>query len=221
MFLRSRPWLIEDFRNGEREALTQIYRAYVRELDKYVRALACRSGYPELGQVSTVSDVLQEVFTRAFSPAARRAYDSTQEYGPYLRTIARNCFIDVARRRGRELLKAPEQVVLDLDSQYRLEPSWSEPRVRAVLVAYVDALPLALRGVYERRFLIGQSQSEACEALGLSRAQLRTGENQLRRGLRRAVRQAGLWRQALAGPFDRVFPPADAAPELLGVQHEG
>jgi DNA-directed RNA polymerase specialized sigma24 family protein len=114
MFLRSRPRLVDEFRRGEREALTQIYRFYAPALDRYVHGLARRSGYNELCQASAVSDVVQEVFARAFSPASRGAYDATHEYGPYLRTIARNCFIDATRRRSRELLTSPEQVALEL-----------------------------------------------------------------------------------------------------------
>jgi RNA polymerase sigma factor (sigma-70 family) len=210
MFLRSRPWLVEEFRRGERAALTQVYRSYAPALHKYVRGLARRSGYIELGQVSAVSDVVQEVFARAFSPASRRAYNATHEYGPYLKRIARNCFIDAARQRNRELLKPPEQVILELDDRTRLQPDWTEPDlgIRCALTAYIESLPQALKGVYERRFVIGQSQGQTGEVLGLSRAQIRTGERQLRRGLRRALLGAGLGHHELARPPKRVMPAA-------------
>jgi RNA polymerase sigma factor (sigma-70 family) len=210
MFLQSRPWLVEEFRRGERAALTQIYRSYAPALHRYARGLARRSGYIELGQVSAVSDVVQEAFARAFSPASRRAYDAAHEYGPYLRTMARNCFIDAARRRSRELLKSPEQVALELDDQARLQPNWIEPNlsIRSALIAYIESLPHPLKGVCERRFVIGQSQGQVGEALGLSRAQIRTGERQLRRGLRRALLEAGLGPHELDPPREEGAPAA-------------
>lgn len=186
--------LLEAFRRGERRALEQVYRAYVRMLDGYLRALARVSPAPELAQRSVIVDSLQEVFTRAFSPAARAAYDGTRPYGPYLRRIAKNYFIDQLRAR----VRTPEELFdalpdADLDSHAECE-KLADPRVSAVLSAYLASLPPSLRGVYEQRFVHGKSQEDACSTLGVTRRRLRTEEDRLMRGLRRALVNSGIMR---------------------------
>src|SRR5689334_18639017 len=97
------PGLLVAFREGNPEALSTVYRHYVRAVDGYLRALARRAGTPDLCQASAVADLLQEVFIRAFSPSARLGYDGLRDFGPYLNTIARNCFIDTLRKRKVEV----------------------------------------------------------------------------------------------------------------------
>lgn len=189
---RARPGLLESFRAGERSALEAVYRTYVRTMDRYLRGLARTSGNVQLGQPSSIADLLQDVFVRAFSPTGRRGYDGMRDYGPYLAAIARNCFIDAARARGREVLTNPTDLNVTLDDVAMEVDGWCEPKTLAVLTAYVGALGPELRGVYEQRFVLGRSQAEASSALGLSRRAVRTAEGHLRRGLRKALATAGI-----------------------------
>src|SRR5262245_30045393 len=88
--LRSDPELLSAFRDGRRPALELVYREYVRAIDVYLRALARHAGAVEFAQASAIQDLLQETFIRAFSCSARRCYDETRDFAPYLKTIARN-----------------------------------------------------------------------------------------------------------------------------------
>ena len=196
---RDQPELLEAFRRGERWALERIYRAHVRGLDSYLRTLARAASSPELAQPSAIADALQEVFVRAFSPTARQSFESDRPFGPYLRAIARNLFVDLLRARGREAHELEEL----LPESATAEPDGdgvADPRVSAVLFAYIGALPDPLRGVYEQRFVLGHSQEDARTALGVTRRQLRTAEERLKRGLRRALVRAGI-------------PPTELGPE--------
>jgi RNA polymerase sigma factor (sigma-70 family) len=196
--VRNSPQLLADFRAGKPAALETIYRHYVRGVDIYLRALARSAGSAELAQPSAIADILQEVFIRAFSLNARRAYDGLRDFGPYLNTIARNCFIDALRRGKKERLlgladsaTALEEVPTSTQEQY-------EPVVIAVLESYLSDLPAPLRGVYEQRFELGVSQAAACDKLGISRRSLRTAEEHLRNGLRKALLLAGVWKRELS-----------------------
>jgi RNA polymerase sigma factor (sigma-70 family) len=193
------PGLLVAFREGKPEALSTVYRHYVRSVDSYLRALARRAGTPDLCQASAVADLLQEVFIRAFSPSARLAYDGLRDFGPYLNAIARNCFIDTLRKRrievpvGVEDLEAGDMAASGLDDY--------DPKVVAVLEAYLRDLSAPEKRVYEMRFVDGRSQETACEALGMSRRSLRTSEERLRKGLRKALFMAGVLHetQSLSG----------------------
>lgn len=189
---RNHPELLLPFREGKRLALEQTYRFYVRGVDRYLCTLARATGAYDLAQPSAVADLLQEVFMKAFSASARQAYDGLREYRPYLNTIARNCFVDALRARGREVLKAPEDLPLEADEVIQPSDNLGDPKVMAVLRDYLQSLPGSLKGVYEQRFVLGNSQQAACEALGLTRRKLRTGEERLRRGLRKALSTRGV-----------------------------
>jgi RNA polymerase sigma-70 factor, ECF subfamily len=195
---REAPELLAPFRDGRPDALARVYRHYVRSLDGYLRALARHARAAELAQPSVVADLLQEAFVRAFSERARLAYDGLREYSPYLNTIAHNCFMDALRRRRKEsLLAGTEHLIDELRAPDAQE--MYDANVLAVLQQYLSELSREQQSVYEQRFVFGVSQEAACEALGLSRRSLRTAEEHLRSGLRKALQLAGLLHDVSGG----------------------
>ncbi|HEY3495200.1 MAG TPA: sigma-70 family RNA polymerase sigma factor [Polyangiaceae bacterium] len=188
------PQLLEAFRRSERWALEHVYRAYVRRLDHYLQVLARVAHAPELGKTTAIADSLQEVFVRAFSPGAIGAYDDARPYGPYLRRIAKNLFVDQLRAQGRALEELFD-VLPDTGEDSPAEGDrLADPRVSAVLNAYLGSLAPTLLSVYEQRFVLGNSQQGSCAALGITRRKLRTEEARLMSGLRRALLDQGIMR---------------------------
>jgi len=188
--LRNDPELLQAFRAGSTDALAVVYRHYFRAIDGYLRALARRGGAREPLQPSAVQDLVQDTFIRAFSSAARGGYDGTRDFWPYLKSIARNSFLD-SLRRNRSEFPTPDPTAF-LVEQLAVQDSGYDPLVMATLEIYLRDLPVPLKGVYERRFVLGMSQLSACAELGVSRRSLRTLEDHLRRGLRRSLLRAGL-----------------------------
>lgn len=207
-FFEENPELLGPFREGRRDVLERLYRLQIRGVERYVHSLSRAAGTRELVQPGALADLLQDVFIRAFSPSARAGYDGVRRYTPYLAAIARNCFVDALRARGREVLKSPDDLRLDLDEVGSEPDPPCDPQVRALLSTYIDELPPPLAGVYEQRFVLGRSQDEASEALGLSRRQLRTGEEHLRSGLRRAIQRAGLLRNEIVEMPMKILRPS-------------
>jgi len=206
-FFRDNPQLIGAFRDGQQDVLALVYRAHVRSVERYLHALGRAASGRELLQPSNLADLLQEIFVRAFSSRARQSYDGEREYGLYLNAIARNCFIDALRARGREVLLTPEDLPIQVDDSSGAEPP-RDPRVRAVLSSYLAELSPNLTAVYEQRFVLGRSQEEACSAIGLSRRQLRTAEERLRAGLRKALLLAGMLGQEENRGRPKIFRPS-------------
>ncbi len=191
-FLRDDPELLTAFRQGRRDALERVYRHYIAGIERYARALARAAGSSELAQPGAVADLVQDVFMRAFSDRARRDYDGQREFGGYLTVVARNCFIDIQRSRGREVLIAEEDLPDLADSSVDEDKDWSDPKIIAILARYVEQLPPDLRALYDGRYVRGQSQEEVSASLGLSRQAVRTGEKRLRTGLKKALARAGI-----------------------------
>ena len=92
--------LLRAFRKGDPDALEAVYRQHVGEVESWLRRALLRVGRLT---PADLGDLVQDVFLRAFSDAARASYDGLREYPPFLMTIARNLFVDWARRAGREI----------------------------------------------------------------------------------------------------------------------
>jgi RNA polymerase sigma factor (sigma-70 family) len=192
--------LLQRFRDGERTALETVYRTYVTKVVAIVRhglRLPTQNGHRRvLGRPEDLGDLVQEIFMRAFAPAARASFDGTREYGPYLFALARNLMIDWARREGREVPTAWPEIEVLANANGSADDAEDDPRVRAVLETYLQGLDADLRAVHETRFMRGLSQEQGAAALGISRQQLRTLEQRLRTGLRRALKHNELGARA-------------------------
>ena len=179
------------FRRGDREATEKVYRDHIEVVERYVRTALFRAGKLS---AANLADVVQDVFTKAFSRSARERYDSSREYAPFLMTIARNALIDWLRKCGRELPEGDLETHFApaLSSAWVAENETYGPELLAAVSSYVESLPAPLRAVHERRFIAAEPQGRAAETLGISRQNLRTLERKLVDGLRRAIRRSRL-----------------------------
>jgi len=186
---RERPALLPRFRGGERGALEEIYWTYVDRVTAVVRYGMRGAGLVRCPP-EQVSDLVHDVFARAFAPPARIGFDGLRDYGPYLSTLARNLLADWARRQGREIpTDAPE---LDaLAEPAAAEEAGSDPELSALVRRYLGELSPELRAFQEARFEQGLSQAATATALGLTRQTVRTLEQRLRKGLQRTIKRAG------------------------------
>lgn len=179
------------FRGGDREAAEKVYRDHIDMVERYVHTALFRAGRLS---AANLADVVQDVFTKAFSRSARESYDGSREYAPFLMTIARNALVDWLRKSGREIPESDLEMhfVPALSAAWVAENETYGPELLAAVSTYVESLPAALRAVHERRFIAAEPQERAAEALGISRQNLRTLERKLVEGLRRAIRRMRL-----------------------------
>ena len=189
---RGKVELLTRFRRGDRDALEEVYLAYVDKVSKIVRCgFRLRQGgatVPGLGwRADEVADIVQEVFARSFSRSARASYDGRRDYGPYLYAVARNVLTDRARRLGRELPMPWSELMRvreeDLAANEE-ESEWADAAAVAAVRDYLEGLDDSLKQLHEVRYVQGLSQRDAAERLGITRQTLRTLEGRLRDGLR-------------------------------------
>lgn len=203
-FLRLHPELLLRFRSGEREALAEVYRAYLPRLSKLIRRgfAVTTSGLtvPGVATPDDLADALQEVFTRAFQHDARNAYDGIRDYWPYLSVIARNLIVSRHRRESRELLAFDPSSLREDDVVEAAESvtPWLDTDSLEIARTYVSALPEPIRAVHTARYVQALSQRDAAKQLGLSRPKLRKLENRLRSELRQLLIKAGLHAEGTA-----------------------
>ena len=194
------PGSVALFRAGDEEALTTVYRACVDQVSRVAALVlrACATGgartHRELAAV--LPDVVQEVFVKAFAPEARRGFDGTRPYRPYLAQIARNVAVDYWRQMRRYIPSDLDQLIERLSLEEAVSNAdsgrdgWADPETVAVVDRYIASLDEESRRVHDALYVKGLSQREAAAQLGLGRQVVRTKEDHLRRGLRRALARA-------------------------------
>ena len=193
---RGKAELLSRFRRGDRDALEEVYRAYVDKVSKVVRFgfRLPQGGVPGLGwRADEVADIVQEVFARSFSDSARASYDGERDYAPYLYAVARNVLTDRARRAGRELPTAWTELARVREEDLAAnedESAWADAATIAAVRAYIEGLDDSLKQLHDVRYVQGLSQREAADKLGISRQTLRTLECRLRDGLRQRLRRS-------------------------------
>jgi RNA polymerase sigma factor (sigma-70 family) len=200
-YLRSRPQLIARFRSGEREALAEVYEAYLPRVRNVLQRgfILNRSDarVPGLTTHDDLADAIQEVFSRAFGRDARLAYDPLRDYGPYLCMVARNVVVTRHRKLAREMISADplalsDAEIVEFDGADGGGALWLDARALEVARRYVSSLDEPLRAVHAARFVGALSQRDAARELGLSRPKVRKLEDRIRQGLLRLLVQAGL-----------------------------
>jgi RNA polymerase sigma factor (sigma-70 family) len=190
------PRFAEQFRSGDEEALTAVYAACVDYVTRIADAVlrACARG-TALGAVATaLPDVVQEVFLKAFAPEARRRFDTTKPYEPYLAQIARNVAVDHWRQMRRYVPSDIEHLIdrlaLEMQTGDASTGEWADGETVTVVNRYLASLDDESRRIHDALYVKGMSQRDAAQALGIGRQVIRSREAKLRQGLRRELSQA-------------------------------
>jgi RNA polymerase sigma factor (sigma-70 family) len=181
-----RDTFFESIRRGERHAVERAYREHRKDVERSIR-----NGLRRAGRLTpaNVSDVVQEVFAKAFSERARARYDGTRAFGPYLQRIAGNVLIDWVRHARRQITSDVDLEGVECGDERAWGPCDMFPQeLLDATRLYVGTLSSDLRSVHELRFVAGAGQLDAARSLGISRQRLRTLERRLVDGLRRELR---------------------------------
>ena len=212
MELKGNPELVERFRRGDREVLTDLYRAHVDEI-----RLVLQRGFSFSSKGESVrfrgfkepfrlQEVLQEVFVHAFREKARIAYDANQPYLPFLVTIGRNWVIDRYRKERTEAtlfvsvaeIAGENETAEEAMNRHAVREQDSSPETVAyqrqlsgTLQTFVGALDPEDTIVLEQHLMGELTQSEVAELLGTDRNDVRKRVKLMRERLLRHLKREG------------------------------
>jgi RNA polymerase sigma factor (sigma-70 family) len=181
-FLRDQGELVRRFKAGDRRALEEVYRHYVKMVTAVIRSKCFRPGAGNLSP-GDLADTVQETFVHAFSESGRSGYDGIREYGPYLGRIAYNTMLHWARRHCREIPSALTEDDFTLEQVPAESGPWEDPGVLQSVEKYLLELSAEMRRFHELRYRQNLGQDEVAASMGLSRQNVRTMEKRLRQGL--------------------------------------
>lgn len=197
--------LLDAFRRGDRGALTRVFRAFVDEVTRTLRAgvvVTVDGQRTRVGQrlpEHELEALVQETFARAFAPRAREAYDGVRPYGAWLATIARNLLVDRARATRRDARVVQVEDLGELvDDGATNDPSWNleEQQLRRLVGSVKEALEEPDASIFRLRFEEQRSFRETAEALGLTDIVIRRRDTRLRARLLEVLRSAGFLENA-------------------------
>lgn len=175
--------LLQRFRDGETEALAEVYRNHASVLTRMLGAAASRGQtFAMLRSAMELENAIVEVFTRAFEPRARQVYDGDRPYEHFLMGIARNYLLELSRNREHP---AGIEVSDELDAvlsreQVDVHEALEDREVNALLGRFRAALGEEEGRLFDLRYVEGLTQNVAAERLGQTRIQLRRREHKLR-----------------------------------------
>lgn len=147
------PDLIERFREGDPDAVRDLYRAYAGAIQTVARSL--------VRDQELVADIVQQTFVKAWRAADR--FHGDRDIAPWLYSIARHTAIDALRSESAPTRggHAPEvEVAVEADD---FEQTWERFEIRRA----IDALPPGEREVVRRSHLLGQTHDEIARQLDI------------------------------------------------------
>jgi RNA polymerase sigma factor (sigma-70 family) len=198
--------LLERFRRGERDALTEVYEYYVDQVATLARRgftmesqghVYVRGADPE-GE----HELVQETFAKAFAERARASYDGLRPYRPFLLRITKNLMIDRYRQEKRlgqregsssagdidEILEGKVELAVREDPHEDLH--WK--RLSEATREFLAEQSQEVQDVVRLRFEEAGSQDAVAQALGISRRRVRTLEARIQKQLHKHLKSAGL-----------------------------
>jgi len=212
MELHDNPQLLTRFRDGEKEVLTELYRAHVAAVSELLmKGFSFRSGtelvrFGGFQEPHKLQELVQESFIRAFRKNSRDAYDGQRPWRPFLIVISRNLVIDHFRRETLEKryfvpighLVGPNESEEDAVSRLHgnQEPWTPEEeamrgQLKELLQSFVEMLDDVDRQIVEEHLLGELSQREIADQLGMDRNDLRKRLKLMRERLLRHFKTHG------------------------------
>ena len=203
MMEMDRETFVRRLRAGDQDAIAQALEEVLPAARRLLRTgFSFRSGEQMLrfnGGLDPFDedDLLQTAVEKAFGPRGLASYDGLRPLQPWFLQILRHCVIDEFRRTRRSRLVLVEEGKLadmsDPKGEDAVEGGIDAEALAAVIDAFRRGLPEPDGTVLRKRFDEGLSQRDCARVLGLSRAQIRTIEQRLRRRLGGVLRERGLW----------------------------
>ncbi|MBM4280405.1 MAG: sigma-70 family RNA polymerase sigma factor [Deltaproteobacteria bacterium] len=203
--------LLQAYRNGETWAYELLYRQHAVAVQRFLaggftflsRGRTChfRGGRPGVD----VDSIVQETFARAFAPSTRAHYDGERPFKNYVLSIAKNLVLRELQRHDRhsslEGLEDTADLVLrrarngggamllpeDLDP----ERTSADAELGAIVCAYVATLDDEEKQFFDHRFVQLKTQEATAEAMGCTRARVKTLEKKLRGAFLSTLRGRG------------------------------
>jgi len=197
-FLHGEPGLLEKFREGDRQTLEGVYRAYADPVARVIGSALRRYCFDDSQRgwrrtTGELPDLVQEVFIRAFEPGTRRRFDGDRKYAPYLSQITRNVVVATcaANRGGCPVETDPLIREISLHPNSRQgNDDFADWRTMGLVDRYVAELP-TICAAFTKRFTFAAVAARCGHGSRVGRQVVRTLESRLRDGLRTALEETG------------------------------
>ena len=186
--------LREAFRRGDKAALTEVYLAYAEHLFAMlsngftIQSAGKRILFKGYKEPFRLEGAVQEIFSRAFSHAARNAYDGLRPYKNYLYTIARNYVVDAYRRGGRSFvtLDTVVEVIEAVEEHAPSRPlgperSAENRQLKALVAVFLGGLDTAETALFKVRFEEGLTVERSATVLGKTEYWVKRNEKRIKK----------------------------------------
>ncbi|TNE46685.1 MAG: sigma-70 family RNA polymerase sigma factor [Deltaproteobacteria bacterium] len=190
--------LLQRFRDGESNALHEVYLHYAPQLYSFLRqGFSFSSGeqwfrVPPLDDPVEQENLVQETFVRCFRQHIRERYDGQRPFLAYLQRTCRNLLLE-ERRRAQPMVLDHEVREESSEDHDALSPEQKleHQQLVTLLEDFLSHCSAREQEVFRAIYEEGDSQAQAAERLGLGRTQVRTSLTKLRQGLLQHLKESG------------------------------
>jgi RNA polymerase sigma factor (sigma-70 family) len=175
--------ILEGFRRGESEAFTEVVRAYT----PMARSITCRFFRGAFQQ----EEAMQEIWAKAFKQREALDPGRLDKFGAWLKTLARNCCIDLLRKKNREIGPGFKDSSEELEKLYEnatQERAAEAAEIHDAVEAFKAKLQPKWRSFFDLHFTQGLDYPEISRRLSISRARCKYFKRVLVRRARRNKR---------------------------------
>jgi RNA polymerase sigma factor (sigma-70 family) len=196
--------LLSQFRLGEAVALTRVYYAYVSDVLAFLKrgfvfnAGEKRFDFHGYKEPWHLESAVQEVFIKAFSMAARTAFDGIRPYRNYLFRIARNSVIDDFRNKKGDIFNIQERVagdddrvLLDKHEPFTPERELVDKQLMETVERYIDQLAAEIQPFFNARFKKGESVESCARRFGWSEYRVKREEKRIKKRFFSYLKESG------------------------------
>jgi RNA polymerase sigma-70 factor (ECF subfamily) len=182
--------LLARFREGERDAMVEVWQAY----QPLVANLARRGfgSWSGVTRAADVDDVVSATFVEAFAEPCRQRYDGLTPYGAFLLGIGRNVLRRHLRKSSREPVVEPRAETEPDEGRPSPEEELLGREVRELLGRFPETLPAEEREVFLGYHRQGLSEERLAAVLGRTRHRVRKQLQRAEKRFRKYIRELGL-----------------------------
>jgi RNA polymerase sigma factor (sigma-70 family) len=215
VLLIKNPELLSAFRRGEKAAMEQVYRFYVKGVSHFLqKGFSFRSSerffyFKGYRSPFDLHNAVQEVFRRAFEERARLSYNGVNSYSNWILAIARNMVINQFRNKeipfsqfeDRTGEGGPRQFENEITEEFsgvlygtaseKQDIALENAQLRELMQRFMAQLSEEDRELVRLRYTEGLGQEEAAKELKSTRMKIRTQESKIRRRLIGYLRNSG------------------------------
>lgn len=180
-------YFLEDFRNGDEQAIRKLYTLYYRPL--------CYFNQKIINYSQEAEDISTETFLKLLQK--RKDFESLSEIRSFLFTTSKNACLDFLRKEKRHNKSHQEISLLSPLEELFVDQEMISAKVLQSIYAEIEILPNQCQQIFKSIYIEGKTTAEIAEEMGISTQTVLNQKAKALRKIRLALSHENLFSMAM------------------------